>query len=229
MHSLVQDTQIHVLCDSLVDDLWNKHAFILDVLMREMLKPADERLEWLMWVDRDTLILDPCRPSWSFLPPLETNKNLIVTNDWNGLNNGVFLVRVNTWAIDLFTTTLAFRYYRPETALRFTEQSAMEIVIKEPRFGREVQWVPQQWFNAYDRVGGPHIYASQALFAEIDITNARRGDFLVHFAGIGNKSEAINNWMDTLAGMDDVWETGSAQRNLTQEVAEFWQSLGLRW
>lgn len=40
----------------------NKPAFILNLLMQEMLKPAHQRLEWIQWVDRDTLILDPCRP-----------------------------------------------------------------------------------------------------------------------------------------------------------------------
>ncbi|KAF2127163.1 glycosyltransferase family 34 protein [Dothidotthia symphoricarpi CBS 119687] len=228
MHSLIHGTQVHVLCDTLVDDLWNKHAFILDMLMREILKPADERLEWVMWADRDTLILDQCRPLSSFLPPVDTNRNIVVTTDWNGLNNGIFFLRVNKWAIDLFTATLAYRYYRPEVFLRFTEQSAMQNVLTEATFAGGVQWVPQHWFNAYD-MSGAYAFANRTAVADLHPLLVRRGDFLLHFAGQPNKNESINEWMDMLEVMENVWEAGSAQRNLTEEVTAFWKALGLRW
>jgi len=118
LHTLVHSIDVKVMCDPIIDDLWNKPAFILQILMQEMLKPAHERLEWIEWVDRDTLILDQCRPVASFLPPpevqLETETHLLATRDWNGLNNGIFLVRVNQWAINLFTAILAFRHYKPD-------------------------------------------------------------------------------------------------------------------
>ena len=33
------------MCDPMVDELWNKPAFMLNLLMREMLKLQNERLE----------------------------------------------------------------------------------------------------------------------------------------------------------------------------------------
>ncbi|PNH37521.1 hypothetical protein VD0004_g9269 [Verticillium dahliae] len=79
------------------------------------------------------------------------NIYLLATKDWNGLNNGVFLVRINRWSIDLFSAILALRHYWPDADLPFTEQSAMELLLHEAPFNENVIWVPHWWFNAYGR------------------------------------------------------------------------------
>ncbi|KAL4727028.1 hypothetical protein ACLX1H_005928 [Fusarium chlamydosporum] len=257
LHCMIHNTRLDVMCSPIVDSLWNKPAFILSLLLDEMMKPADERLEWLFWVDRDTLILDQCRPVSSFLPfarlPNKTNMeddddsldstddegepnkrnedeidkdtHLLVTNDWNGLNNGVFLVRVNQWAVNLFSDINAFRYYRPNVSLPFTEQSAMEFIMKEPKFERNVQVVPQQWFNAYPK-------ASPAEFEEredekgLKEYHARRGDFLLHFAGRGGRDELINSWTDMLSRKKGLWLPEEVQRNATRDINNFWSRFG---
>ena len=207
-HALVHGTEVYVLCDKMIDNLWNKPAFILDLLLRKMIKPESKRLEWLVWVDRDTLILDQCRPATSFLrsstsnPPLakwwrrtshvrsqDLDKsspeiNLLETNDTNGLNNGIFLLRVSRWMVSLFTAILAYRRYNPTVKLKFTEQSAMELVLKDDRFKDQVQSVPQQWFNAYSH-GGPKEFLERNDTKEegLEDVHARRGDWMIHFAG----------------------------------------------
>ncbi|KAH7399384.1 hypothetical protein BKA66DRAFT_451684 [Pyrenochaeta sp. MPI-SDFR-AT-0127] len=245
LHSLVHGTEVKVLCDPIVDNLWNKPAFILQLLMAEMLKPAKKRLEWIQWVDRDTLILDQCRPISSFLPPKTSRigswwqhdsselhldqqnntTNLLVNNDMNGLNNGVFLLRVNHWAIELFTAILAFRHYKPDIDLPFTEQSAMEHVIHTPQFKGQTQFIPQHWFNAYEH-GGPLLFAERGDDASLQKEFARRGDYLVHFAGHPHKDEAIEEWVTVLDNMEDVWEMGSVQRDVSEQIADFWTDLG---
>jgi len=231
------------MCDPIIDDLWNKPAFILQLLMREMLKPAKERLEWIMWADRDTMILDQCRPISSFLPPQAshlgswwrgdngllhtenaTEVHLLVTNDFNGLNNGIFLLRVSEWAIALFTSILAFRHYEPDVILPFTEQSAMEHVIQSEHFRHETQFVPQHWFNAYD-VGGPAAYMGREATGSSDMS-VRRGDFLVHFAGHSEKGRVIEEYAAMLRNSSDVWEEGTVQRDVSTDVAAFWKGLG---
>lgn len=82
-----------------MDDVWSKPAYILSLLLRELAKPESERLEWLFWVDvdADTIILNPHLPIDVFLPPPGSefdDINLMYSSDWNGLNNGVFPVRV---------------------------------------------------------------------------------------------------------------------------------------
>jgi hypothetical protein len=46
--------------------------------MREMMKPAKERLEWIMRVDRNTMLLDQCHPISSFLPKKEVPPHVMV-------------------------------------------------------------------------------------------------------------------------------------------------------
>jgi mannan polymerase II complex MNN10 subunit len=240
LHSLIHGTDVHVLCDPIIDDLWNKPAFLLNLLMREMLKPQEERLHWIMWVDRDTLILDQCRPMSSFLPPepspadseawwedpkSSNTTHLLITNDFNGLNNGVFFVRVNRWAVEFFTAILAFRHFRPEVELKWTEQSAMEEVIKHPKFSMQVQTVPQYWFNGY-AYKSAHDFKERVDENGLEEESVRRGDYLVHFAGHPTKREAINGWTNMLEDLPDVWEQKTTIRDIAGEVGEFWSHRG---
>jgi mannan polymerase II complex MNN10 subunit len=239
LHNLIHGNEVKVMCNPIIDLLWNKPAFILTLLMREMMKPAKERLEWLMWVDRDTMILDQCRPISSFLPPEksrftswwphdDTNRtevNLLVTNDFNGLNNGIFILRVNEWAISLFTAILAFRHFEPDIELPFTEQSAMEHVIRTEQFKHQTQFVPQHWFNAYDH-GGAEKFALRDDEMGLVPEDVRRGDYLVHFAGLPEKDKAIEEYAEMLETLPDVWANGTVQRDISEGVTEFWTNLG---
>ncbi|KAJ4372249.1 hypothetical protein N0V83_004023 [Neocucurbitaria cava] len=239
------------MCDPIVDNLWNKPAFILELLMREMLKPAKERLEWIQWADRDTIILDQCRPISSFLPPETTNTSpfssawwrpksnsnnqqnhpegaglntthLLVNNDLNGLNNGVFLLRVHPWSISLFTAILAFRHYKPDVELPFTEQSAMENVLATPEFNSQVRFVPQSWFNAYPPEGGAEAFVNREgdRGEELKEEQVRRGDYLVHFAGHEDKGRAMEEWVRAL-GMGMFGNRGGCRGMLVERLRVF--------
>ncbi|RNJ57073.1 hypothetical protein D7B24_006465 [Verticillium nonalfalfae] len=235
-HSLVHQSEVHVLCAEIVDDLWNKPAFILELLLSEMEKPEDERLEWLFWVDRDTIILDNCRSASSFLPPAakwppsgDTQQadgverpeiNLVATKDWNGLNNGIFLLRVSRWSVDLFAAILALRYFRPGVELPFTEQSAMAMLMQEFQFAKQVAWVPQWWFNAYPR---PEEDFDEANLELLEEHHARRGDFLVHFAGLGNRDEAMPVWLGVAEDESRQWSVGTPLRDVDSGIRQYWR------
>lgn len=240
MHSLVHDTPLEVMCSEIVDAVWNKPAFILAILLDEMMKPAEERLQWIFWVDQDTLILDQCRPVSSFLPPdaLQHHSNadrredetkaqthFIFGIDWNGLNAGVFLVRVNQWAIELFSDILAFRYYNPNITLPFAEQSAIDILMNEPKFQRNAQGVPQTWFNAYPG-DSPTEFEQRDNEVGLEEYNARRGDFLLHFAGLTGKDKLINEWVEMLRRQKGPWQPERILRNLTANAQTIWSQLG---
>jgi mannan polymerase II complex MNN10 subunit len=211
--------------------------------MREMLKPENERLEWIQWVDRDTLILDQCRPISSFLPPEQSRldslwrhdnstqynantTNLLVNTDVNGLNDGVFLLRVNSWAIDLFTAILAFRYYNPKVKLPYTEQSAMEYVIGTSQFRNQTRYVPQHWFNGY-QLGGPVFFETREDADGMDAEYVRRGDYMVHFAGQGMRDEGLIESSEMLERQEDIWKERRVLRDVSGEVENFWRSLGV--
>ncbi|KAL1616777.1 hypothetical protein SLS54_008169 [Diplodia seriata] len=215
MHNRIHGITPLVLRQQLVEGLWNKPAFILSVILDELRKPKDERLEWLLWVDRDTIVLNPCVPVEAFLPPAEEEDvHMVVTKDWNGLNNGVFLVRVNEWAVELFSDILGFPYHRPDVELRFTEQSAMEKLLDEDKFRDNTVYVPQRWFNAYQGRDDEKLEPFQT----------RRGDFLVHFAGVGDRSKEMEYWLNIAEKHAPDWMLDFYRTAYPAETEEFWRN-----
>ncbi len=47
-HSVRHGYPIYVARENAVDGIFNKIAYILDILLNELYKPADERVEWLL-------------------------------------------------------------------------------------------------------------------------------------------------------------------------------------
>jgi len=213
-HNEAHGYPLHVLRTSMLDDVWSKPAYILHLLLAELAKPAELRLEWLLWVDADTIILNPLIPVEVFLPPMGEwdHIHMLVTNDWNGLNNGVFPVRVSSWSVTLFSAIVAFRYYRPDARLTFRDQSAMDLLIQDEGFKEGVVYAPQRWFNGYQ---GEH---NETLAPH----QVRRGDLLVHFAGVGNREERMRYWLERAETHDPSWEVDVKHTTYPMEVKDFW-------
>ncbi|KAH0292887.1 glycosyltransferase family 34 protein, partial [Aureobasidium sp. EXF-3399] len=221
LHDRLNGYPLYVLRQTIMDDVWSKPAYILSLLLRELAKPQEERLEWLLWVDADTIMLNPYVPLEIFLPPSPQfdDVHLLVTNDWNGLNNGVFPVRVNQWAVELFSAIVSSRYYKPDQDLTFRDQSAMDTLLKDKKFAAHTVEAPQRWFNAYQ---GEH----NETLAPYQV---RRGDFLVHFAGVINRDERILFWLERAEQHLPDWEMEVQHTSYPAEVKDFWnQKAGQR-
>jgi mannan polymerase II complex MNN10 subunit len=226
--SAVHGSQVHLLCEQLTDGNWNKITYLQNLIMNEMLKPVEERLEWIMWIDRDAIVLDACRPISSFLPPNTTefaDIKLIINDDGYGLNNGVFLFQVGEWSRDFFNTISAFRYYRPKEQLVLAEQSAMENIMREEKFKKGVVRVPWYWFNAFpdeeDSVGK---YRNGSEPENLEWFRARKGDFIVHFAGDHGRADRMIRWMNMLDEEGNIYENKEQRRDVTREIAQYWSS-----
>jgi hypothetical protein len=130
-HNSLHGYPHYILRERMLPGLWSKHSYLLTILGAELAKPPDQRLQWLFWHDRDTILMNANVPLEIFLPPNQDfqHVNLVVTRDRNGLNNGVFMVRVSEWAVKMFASSLSLREYLPEVELKYSEQSAMEDVI----------------------------------------------------------------------------------------------------
>ncbi len=167
------------------------------------------------WCDADTVIINPNIPISLFLPPTPAfdHIHILVTNDWNGLNNGVFPVRVHSWSVELFAAVVAFRTYRPNFQMKFRDQTALEELLKEPQFKDNVAHLPQRWFNAYR--GGDLSEAAQPY-------QSRRGDLLVHFAGTPDRDEVMGEWMDLAEMHQPEWEIDLVHSSYPGEVKEYW-------
>lgn len=214
-HDKANGYRLHILRQQLIDDVWSKPAYILSLLLREMSKPKSERLDWLFWVDADTVILNPNIPIETFLPPQGTEFDdvyLMYSMDWNGLNNGVFPIRVNEWAVELFSGIVAYRHFKPEDPLVFRDQSAMNTLMNEPQNVKHIVQAPQRWFNAYQ---GEHNETLQAF-------QVRRGDLLVHFAGIPEREQVMHYWLQRAEQRLDDWEVPVKSTSYPQEARDFW-------
>lgn len=87
--------------------------------------------------------MNPHIPLETFLPEPERevggnrtgrDVQLIVTNDRHGLNNGVFFIKVGAWAVRFLSASLSLREWDANVTLKYSEQSAMEIVGGRVRF-----------------------------------------------------------------------------------------------
>ncbi|KAL6168093.1 hypothetical protein ACJQWK_05754 [Exserohilum turcicum] len=226
-HSAVHKTSTHILCETLVDGAWNKIAFLLNLVLNELQKPKESRLEWIMWIDRDVIVLDPCRPLSSYLPP-DTAEfhdiNFIASHDTVGLNAGMFLFKVNQWSVNLFSAVLAFRYYRPDEAIDYAEQTAMDKILQTDAWFPGVAQVPWYWFNAYpDEKNSIEVYMDGSRPKDLEWFRARKGDFAVHFAGDDGRSQRMVWWLDAIENMD-VWKNGDAKVDVTAEINEYWHA-----
>ena len=134
-HNKLHGYRQFILREQMVRGLWSKHSYLLTIIGQELAKPESQRLKWLFWHDRDTILMNPQVPLDIFLPPSPEfdHIQLLVTNDRNGLNNGVFMVRVGQWAFKMLASALSVREYQPELPLKYTEQSGMEAVIQRVR------------------------------------------------------------------------------------------------
>ncbi|KAF4445821.1 hypothetical protein F53441_10466 [Fusarium austroafricanum] len=228
MQNLVHKTHLDVFCSEVVDGIWNKAALVLSLLLEEMAKPAGERFEWLFWVNRDTLALDPCRPVSSFLPAGTQRSvdklHLILSKDPNGdLAAGVFLVRVDRLAIDFFSDLLALRHFQPNLSVPLEERTAIEMLIEEARFRDAVVQAPCAWFNAYPLPAADFVSGERNDGLGY---NARKGDFLVNFHGDEDEDQEIGEWMDMLERQKGLWPKEELLRNLTSDIENFWIDQG---
>lgn len=121
-----------VLRHEIVPDIWSKQAFILSILLQELAKPMGDRLEWLFWHDADLVLMNSNIPLELFVPPVEfSHIHHVVANDLNGLNAGVFFLRVHEWSMWYLSAVMSYTNYHPERPLRYSEQTAMEWLIQE--------------------------------------------------------------------------------------------------
>jgi hypothetical protein len=218
-HSEIHHYPIFVLDRPIVDGLWTKEAALLAVLLHEMSKPEEMRLRWLMWFDADTLVVNPLIPAESFLPPAGLDGiNLLVTADWNGLNNGIFFLRVSAWSVILLTNILAYPSYKPDEELPFTEQSAMERMIQDPRYASGCIYVPPRWFNAYPRCENEPWTTYQV----------EKGDMMLHFAGVGDRPRMIRAFYEHVAEERGRWEVPMSETRLPEEIEGFWRNVRMQ-
>lgn len=139
-------------------------------LLREIMGKGDPSIKWIFWHDIDALITNHSVRLETLLGRVPRNVGLVVTKDYLGLNSGNFFIRCSPNSMQFLDTVFVMRTHKVVRASGFPEQKAMELLLKTKQWKSFVKWEDQRTFNSFP-VG---------VFGK----RWRRGDFLIHFAGI---------------------------------------------
>lgn len=75
------------------------------------------------WTDLDTIIMNPEMSLETFLPPDDFDEvDFIVAEDWNGMNAGIFMLRISKWSLRYMSDVIAYRDYHEDEELEWEEQ-----------------------------------------------------------------------------------------------------------
>jgi hypothetical protein len=224
-HAKLHHYPLFILRQKLLGRLWSKPAYIMSIILRELEKPnPKDRLQWLFWFDADTFLLNQKIPLETFLPPKEMpHIKFMCGNDHNGLNDGSFFMRVDEWTLHLMAAAISLEELRPEVSLKYSEQSAIEHLVKHvPFYVNHTAIVPQRWYNAFmgPRKWDGHIKPNR----QITGGSVQEGDLLVHFAGSGDtKKGRMTKFMNAFEKNREQWELDVKETEILNEMKEFWE------
>lgn len=198
--------------EKIIESYWSKPALLLSILVEELEKPVKERTEWLMWVSPDVMILNPQIPLESFLPPEDfQNGHILATRDEDGVNAGVFFLRVHSWSVKLLIDILAIPKNEFGSDGRLGQDAsrkAFEKILHSEDYRDHVFYQPRKWYNTYQ------LSASKS--------ESKRGDLLVHFHGLGGDKWGAMASIIKNEGMRRDWNLPIEQTQYQKEIAEYW-------
>ncbi|KAL4787119.1 hypothetical protein BJX76DRAFT_354528 [Aspergillus varians] len=214
---------LFLLQREVLDGVWNKLAYLSSIIVQELAKPEDQRLQWLFWADSDTILMNPNMELETFLPPAHlTDVHLVLTKDWNGMNAGVFPIRVHPWSIMLLSAAISLPILSPDIALFWEEQSAIVRLLETHElFSKSAVYVPLRWFNAYMRApDGEKLNPDSSPDLQV-----HPGDLLVHFPGTprDHLHETLGPYLAIAESHRPDWELPVEETVYPVETAQFWR------
>lgn len=165
--------------------------------------------------------MNPNIPLEIFLPPADFPEiHIVLSKDWNGLNNGVFPMRVHPWSVELLSAVIAYPNNFPNTSLVFRDQSALGNLLENvDYFKNSTIYAPLRWFNAYR--GLPNGSLNEYHPRELQL---RKGDLLVHFAGTSgsDRNESMSAFIEVAERHDPDWRLPLLKTSYSSEIDAFW-------
>ncbi|THW47179.1 hypothetical protein D6D22_02772 [Aureobasidium pullulans] len=219
---------------------WNKPTFLMSLVTKELAKPEKERMEWLMWVDADSIILNPTIPAHMFLPPpgQMPHVQFVGTRDAGGLNTGIFFLRIGPWAIHMLLDSMAIPLCHPTLDLgRNADQEAMARVFQKTSGGIDgngyksgVVYMPRHLFNSYELRPNQYEEFENSTIQEFPGWSRRhgyeghKGDLLVHFPGLegADRKPLMGDWLDVVEKRPEEWIVPVQNTSYVKDTREFW-------
>ena len=140
--------------------------------------------------------------------------HFLATKDHNGLNSGMFFIRVDPWSIDFLTQTIAFPSYNPGLDLGVSmDQMAMSYLLNNSYFEEHALFMPRPWFNAYEFHHG---------------FEGHQGDLLVHFPGLeADRWDHMRGWIQVVGDRrkKKAWEVQPSNTEYPSKVVAYWSMI----
>lgn len=166
------------------------------------------------WFDGDTIIMNP-EISWSvFLPPEDySDIHILASQDDNGFNAGMLILRVHQWTVQALSEAVALHQLKPDVPIPFYDQSAIEYICSRPGYQEHFLYQPRKWWNRYF----------------FDANGNEQGELIIHFAGIGSqgggsseKSNVMTKYLEMVEKSQHEWSRSLSQTTYKQEIDAFW-------
>ncbi|KHN96575.1 uncharacterized protein MAM_05518 [Metarhizium album ARSEF 1941] len=211
---------VHVLRHEAGAGFWTKQTYLLATIVRELAKPAGERVEWIMCVEADSVVLNPEIPVEIFLPPRDmADIHVVATRDWDGLTAGVFFVHVHPWSVTMFREAVGYPQYNQGADPGYdADQEAIARLFAMTTGGPDgtgyadgVVYIPRPFLNAHELGGG----------SETD-----KGCFLVHFPGTEDlRWPLMARYLRTVETTPSEWEMPLAETAYAKKTNLFWSQV----
>ena len=181
--------------------------------------------DYLFYIDMDTIIMNADIKLESFIDASERKFDVVVTEDMNGMNTGVFLMRNSAWTLWFLQTAweqtqlvpkltddgkaLPFRW--EQRAFHYLTRSAewtkadLPVYSNYTEVRKHFYMLPQCAFNSY-------ILHPFDLHADREASQYAPGDFLIHFAGKSGvyKKQLMQHYLEQLSeGSGGSSDTGT--------------------
>lgn len=153
--------------------------------------------------------------SWSvFLPPEDySDIHILASQDDNGFNAGMLILRVHQWTVQALSEAVALHQLRPDVPIPFYDQSAIEYICSRPGYQEHFLYQPRKWWNRYF----------------FDADGNEQGELVIHFAGIGwqgggssEKSDWMIKYLEKVEKTQHEWSRSLSQTTYKQEIDAFW-------
>jgi mannan polymerase II complex MNN10 subunit len=139
---------------------WSKILLVLKTL-------ENSSYRWVVWMDADTLVMNQDIPLEDII---NEKYNFLITQDWNGINSGIFFIRNCEWSFKFLNSV----YERTDCLFHtWPEQIAIASELNNKKeFSLHTKVFPQRLFNSYP---------SETSLSLLSSTY-QPGDFIIHFA-----------------------------------------------
>jgi hypothetical protein len=192
---------------------WYHTLTLISLILQELGKPLEERVEWLMLVDPDSIVINPEIPVEVFLPPPDFDDiHFVGTKNGRDVDTTTYFIRVNPWSIRLLSRLLGADSVKPADTDYDIYDSAFARALNQSEHRSNVLFQPPSWYNTYESRSG---------------FEGKPGDLLVRFQGSKIKLRSyLKSWSSVVDGENaSRWRMPLSETSYPRETTTYWQTL----